>query len=88
MRQRKQSFGVWLKKFKNDDSAYGDLAQDMLWDCKALNQTPRYFKTPQLLYTRMQYIGACSEAIAVLKDAATEYGQPLDIEDECDDWDY
>jgi hypothetical protein len=87
-RVKRQSFGVWLKQFKDQDGAYGDLAKDMLQDCKDIGETPKYFKTPNDLYERMTDCGACEEALSVLEEVAVEYGQPLDIEDEDGDYDY
>jgi hypothetical protein len=84
-----RTFGTWLKVYKNDDSALGDLADDMLRDCSQLRRTPSYFKTPQMLLSRMRMNGACSAAIAVLKEAAEAYGQPLELDEEDeDDYDY
>lgn len=81
-----RTFGTWLKQFAKEDTALGDLASDMLWDCVHLKKTPSYFKTPQMLLSRMEMQGACSAAKAVLREAAEVYGQPLEIDEE--DYDY
>lgn len=82
----KQPFGTWFKQFKGSGTPFSDLAEDMISDLKVLGKTPSYFKTPEQLYSRMSYVGACTAAINVLVEAAEMYGEPLDLEDDDEDY--
>ena len=83
-----RTFGTWLKQFATEDTALGDLASDMLWSCVNLKQNPSYFKTPQMLLSRMETQGASDAAKAVLREAAEMYGQPIETEEHEEDYDY
>jgi hypothetical protein len=81
-----RTFGTWLKQFKDDGGPIADLANDMLWDCEDLGVTPRYFKTPQTLYSRLIQCDACPEAIEILIKAAEMFGQPIERDEDEDDY--
>ncbi|GEM_PF-4809678 len=67
------SFRTWLQAKQNEDSPIGDLARDAAiagWDGDSASD----------LWDSIYYI-ASHEALAALKEAALEFGTPLDDEE-------
>jgi len=67
------SFRTWLQTKEKEDSPIGDLARDAAmagWDGNSASD----------LWESIYYI-ACPEALAALKEAALEFGTPLDDEE-------
>lgn len=79
-----KSFGAWLKAYKGDDPI-GDLRDDFLRDARHQKRRPSTYKMPTDLQNRMYTLGACSDAMKALREAADLFGKPLPAEDEEED---
>jgi uncharacterized protein YozE (UPF0346 family) len=68
----KQSFKTWIKKFQNDDSPLGDLAQDIRVD----KEFPSFCSKNRLMSYLMSK-NACDEALTVFEKAYEAYSREI-----------
>jgi uncharacterized protein YozE (UPF0346 family) len=70
-----QSFYSWLLKFKNDDTAIGDLARDARVD----GEFPRHSVSYKNLEKYLESKHACEEAMDVFTEAFAQYKADRDL---------
>ncbi|MEN9767818.1 MAG: hypothetical protein RLZZ32_1778 [Cyanobacteriota bacterium] len=69
----KLTFGEWLHRYRGRNPVIGDLRDDFRRSCRLDRRAPSEFKTPSALRAEMVAVGACSEALAALREAGTAY---------------
>ena len=74
-----ENFGLWLSQYDGKDPTVKDLKKDFIMMRGLFPKQGEIedFKTPETVYADIARMNGCSGAITALKNAAIEYGQPL-----------